>query len=110
MAAGRLESALNQYLSDSKKKVSLLGPLIEEARKAGLPPNLVIALSDVRHQRNYLVHNLHALFSGLIGETRLPRENLCDADVDIFADRAIQLTADLNSLAALIPRLPSKNT
>jgi hypothetical protein len=64
-----------------------------------LPP-----LKMLRDQRNYLTHNVHALFLGLVRETILERDGLLDSDVDTFTERAWQLQENLNGLAEIIER------
>ena len=57
----------------------------------------------LRDQRNYLAHNVHALFSGLVEETILERTGLLDSDVSLYTDRAWQLRENLENLADIIP-------
>ncbi len=63
---------------------------------------MIPALEMLKDQRNYLAHNLHGLFSGMIEETILERTNLLDSDVDLFTERAWQLQRNLNALAEII--------
>jgi hypothetical protein len=60
------------------------------------------ALEMLRDQRNYLTHNIHALFSGLVEETILESTGLLDSDVDLFTERAWQLKENLEGLADII--------
>jgi hypothetical protein len=60
------------------------------------------ALEDLCWQRNYLTHNIYALFVGLIEETRLERSNLIDTDVETYIERAWQLRENLVGLAEVV--------
>ncbi len=48
-----------------------LGGLIEFCRTKDLIAKMIPALETLRDQRNYLMHNIHALLSDLIQETIL---------------------------------------
>ncbi len=63
---------------------------------------MVPALEQLNTQRNYLAHNIYALFTGRVEETILPREKLLDSDIDVFTERAWQLTENLNGLAEIV--------
>ena len=63
---------------------------------------MVLALKSINDQRNYIAHNIHALFTGAIEETILPRTGLLDTDIDIFTARAQQLTDNINGLADVV--------
>jgi len=106
LAAGRLESELTQYLNenvaDKEIRQASLGRLIIFAKKHLLLSKLLPALEILRDQRNYLSHNIHALFAGVVEETILDRSNLLDSDVDTFTERAWQLKENLNGLADII--------
>lgn len=106
LAAGRLESALTHYLnshaSDQKAMDASLGRLITFAKKRQLLTQMIPVLEMLRDQRNYLTHNLHALFTGLIEETILSKSDLLDSDVDTFTERAYQLKENLNGLANIL--------
>lgn len=108
LAAGRLESALTQYLNehahDQRVVEASLGRLIAFAKRHNLLTQMVPALETVRDQRNYLAHNLHALFAGLVEETMLSRTNLLDSDVGAFTDRVWQLKENLNGMADIIAK------
>jgi hypothetical protein len=56
----------------------------------------------LNNQRNYLAHNIHALFHGLIEESILERTGLLDSDTYAFMERAWQLAEDLNALAEIV--------
>jgi len=106
LAAGRLESALNRYIYDNAPDENTtratLGRLINLARKHQLLSKMLPALETLRDQRNYLTHNIHALFSGLVEETILESTRLLDSDVHLFAERAWQLKENLDALADII--------
>jgi len=107
LAAGRLETELKLYLDANLvkyKEHATLGNLINLLKKHGLMKKVQPSLELLRDQRNYLTHNLHALFSGLIGETVLERSNLLDSDIDTFAERAWQLAENLDGLADVMAK------
>ncbi len=106
LAAGRLESALKLYIDkhapgETTTKATL-GRLIEFAKKHDLLTKMVPVLENLKAQRNYLTHNIHALFSGLTEETILERSGLLDSDVSLFAERAWQLADNLDGLADIV--------
>jgi len=108
LAAGRLEVELIKYLNNKNveedtKKASL-GKLIAFAKKHELLVKLVPALETIKDQRNYLAHNIYALFSGLIEETILERTDLLDSDVYTYTERAWQLKENINGLADIIAK------
>jgi len=108
LAANQLESELKIFLSrsdcakDTKRKT--LGQLIELLKEQKLLSKMQPALEQLRDQRNYLTHNVHALFAGLVEETILPRTDLLDSDVDLFTERACQLAENLLELAKAVAR------
>lgn len=108
LAAGRLESSLIRYLQNNapgaKTTKATLGKLIRYAERYGLLSKMVPVLRELKMQRDYLTHNVHALFSGLVEETVLPSTDLLDSDVDGFTERAWQLKENLNGLAAIIEK------
>lgn len=110
LAAGRLESSLKRYISSHAPKENTtkaaLGRLIEFAKQHQLLLKMLPVLEMLKDQRNYLTHNIHALFSGLVEETILERTGLLDSDVDLFTDRASQLKENLNALADILSREP----
>ena len=106
LAAGKLEATLIESLEKKDINESLeratLGRLIKIAKHAEyIDNNLSLALESVCQQRNYLTHNIYALFSGLIEETILEKEDLLDSDVQLFIERAWQLQDNLNNLAKI---------
>lgn len=108
LAAGRLESALKKMLTthapDENTRRATLGRLITYARKNNLLEKMIPSLEMLCNQRNYLAHNIHALFSGQIEETILQRTDLLDSDVPCFTERAWQLKENLNGLSEIIER------
>ena len=80
-----------------------LGVLVRLARKhLALSASILSAVDDLCSQRNYLTHNIYALFIGLIEETRLERSNLIDTDVETYIERAWQLRENLVGLAEVV--------
>lgn len=112
LAGSRLETELKKYLTangvsrDTKR--TTLGQLIRLARERELLTKALPAFETLKVQRNYLAHNVHALFAGVIEETILPRTDLLDSDVDMFTDRAWQLAENLNGLADALIRMVEK--
>lgn len=106
LAAGRLESELIRYLTNAGVSRDLrkadLGRLIKASEKHALLSDLVPHFKELNSQRNYLAHNIHALFHGLIEETILERNGLLDSDTYTFAERAWQLSDNLNGLANIV--------
>lgn len=106
LAAGRLESALKRNLAanapgeDTAK--ATLGRLIECCRRNSLLTQMIPALETLMQQRNYLLHNIHALLSDLIEETILERADLLASDVVTYTERAWELRNNLNGLAELV--------
>ena len=108
LSAGRLESELIIYIQNNHSKSNVskanLGRLIGFAEKHELLSNMVPVLKVINEQRNYLAHNIHALFTGLIEETLLPCSDLLDSDIDVFTDRAWQTTEGVNALADIVAK------
>ena len=114
LAAGRLESALRRLIQSHNPELdttaATLGRLIAFAKEHQMLTKMIPALEMLKDQRNYLTHNIHALFSGLIEETILEREGLLDSDVDLYTERAWQLKKNLNGLAAIVENDTDNNT
>lgn len=55
-------------------------------------------------QRNFLTHNLYAIFMGLIEDPILPNKDLLDGDVGLFTERAYLLRENLEGLADILNR------
>jgi len=111
LAAGRLEAVLIQILlkdniEKNKIEKATLGRLINyiEKRKL-LERNMIIALKGLKNQRDYLIHNIYALFSDLKDETILEKNNLLDSDVELYIERASQLKKNLIDLADLLKKM-----
>lgn len=108
LAAGRLEAELIKYMErkgiEENTNRANLGKLIHYAKKHDLLAKVVPALETLNVQRNYLAHNIYALFSGLVEETILPRTGLIDSDIDVFTDRAWQLKDNINGLADIVAK------
>ena len=106
LAAGRLEAELIKYINDrglaENTNKANLGKLVRFAKKHELLELMVPALEILNDQRNYLAHNIYALFSGLVEETILPRTELIDSDIDVFTERAWQLSENINGLADIV--------
>lgn len=107
LASGRLEAELIIFFirKEIKEKYNnaTLGKLINIGKENNLfNKNLLIALQLVKEQRNYLTHNIYALFTNLIDETILNRKNLIDTDVIVYIDKTFQLNENLKSLADII--------
>jgi len=110
LASSKLESALFTFLKrkgvqiDHKK--SALGHLIKLLKTKKLTDEkLILNLDAVKKQRNYLIHNIHALLSDMIPETILDRNDLIDSDVHTYQQRATQLIQNLNGLRAIFEKL-----
>ena len=108
LSASRLESEMIKYLSNEGVKQKThranLGKLIRIAEDNFLLEKMVPVLREIKYQRNYLSHNLHALFIGLIDETVLHRTDLLDSDIDVFTGRAVQLDENLSGLADIMEK------
>lgn len=104
LASGKLEAELIILLTKNgikeKYKKATLGTLIDIADKNELiDKNMKNILKGLSKQRNYISHNIYALFIDLIGETILEKENLLDTDVILYIERAWQLSENLNAIA-----------
>jgi hypothetical protein len=117
LASSRLEAELVRLLLErnipEKVEGLPLGALVKAARKHRLlEPDVLSVLDDLCWQRNYLTHNIYALFIGLIEETRLERSNLVDSDVHTYTERAWQVRQDLVAVAEIVAanlgKLPSE--
>jgi hypothetical protein len=109
LASGKLEAELMMFLQRNgvTKNISkkTLGSLIEIGNEKKLfDNNLSISLNLIAKQRNYLTHNIYALFIDLLDETILEKNNLIDTDVVTYIDRVWQLKENLISLAEIISR------
>ncbi len=109
LAAGRLEAELirlykRKGINDDLSKYTL-GKLIQYGEKKKLlNKNLVSALDSTCKQRNYITHNVYALFSDLIDETMLPKNNILDSDVWTYTEKAWETNRNLIDLAEIISK------
>jgi hypothetical protein len=109
LTAGKLESVLRVYLStqgiDVPEKRATLGALTEKLKERNLlSKNGEMHFEDLKTKRNYLAHKLYDLFSDRIEETILPRNDLVDLDVEMFAEKASSLAYDLDQFALIVQR------
>lgn len=107
LASGKLEVELINFLTrneiNENYKKATLGTLIGITNENNLlTSNEKIVFEMISKQRNYITHNIYALFTDLIDETFLEKENLLDSDVHLFIERAWQLRQNLNGLAVII--------
>lgn len=107
LAAGRLEAELILFLNrkgiTENVNRSTLGKLISIGKRNALfDRNLTDAFETICKQRNYLTHNIYALFVELIDETILDRSDLLDSDVQTYMNRVWQLRDNLIGLANII--------
>ena len=107
LASGRLEAEFIRLLIKNKikgnYKKATLGKLIDIANSNKLlSENENMIFKHISKQRNYITHNIYALFSDLIDETILEKEKLLDSDVYLYVERVWQLKENLNGLADII--------
>jgi hypothetical protein len=108
--SGKLEAELILLLLRNKAKENFskktLGALIDIAQKNNLlNDNLAAALKQVSKQRNYITHNIYALFIDLFDETMLEKSDLLDSDVHTYLDRVCQINENLESLTSVIHQI-----
>jgi hypothetical protein len=107
LVSGYLESELKQFLKinkiEGKYERATLGTLTKLAEKKNvLDKNMIMALKESSVLRNYITHNIYALFMDRVDETILEKENLIDSDVELYIERAWQLKENINGLANII--------
>ena len=107
LASGRLEVEFILYLTENdvkgNYKKATLGTLIRIANENKLlSENENLIFKQISKQRNYITHNIYALFSDLIDETIMEKEKLLDSDVHLYTERAWQLRDNLNGLSDVI--------
>ncbi len=107
LASGRLEVEFILYLTKNNVKgnykKATLGTLIRIANENKLlSENENLIFKQISKQRNYITHNIYALFSDLIDETIMEKEKLLDSDVHLYTERAWQLRDNLNGLSDVI--------
>lgn len=109
LASGKLEAVFIIFLTRNKIKGNLkrtpLGKLIRLATENNLlSSNEIKTFEMVSKQRNYITHNIYSVFTDLIDETVLEKENLLDSDVHLYIERAWQLAENLNNLSDVIAK------
>ena len=107
LASGKLEAELIILLEkndiNGNYKKATLGTLIERAEKNRLlDKNMIIALRMISKQRNYITHNIYALFIGQLEETILEKNDLLISDVNLYVERAWQLKENINEVAEVL--------
>ena len=107
LASGKLEAELIIYLEQhkvkGKYKRATLGTLIEKIENNELlDRNMIHALRMISKQRNYITHNIYALFIDQLDETILEKNDLLDSDIHLYIERAWQLTENINGIADII--------
>ena len=107
LASGKLEAELIIHLEKhnvkGKYKRATLGTLIEKLEQNELlDKNMISALRMISKQRNYITHNIYALFIDQLDETILQKNDLLDSDVHLYIERAWQLNENINGLADII--------
>lgn len=99
LAAGMLETNLRRYLNAKGVKgvcsKSTFGSMVKRLKdRSLLSRNGEMHFDDLVLKRNYLAHSLYDLFSRVIDETILPRDELARMDVETFADKAQTLAEE----------------
>jgi hypothetical protein len=107
LAAGMLETNLRIYLRardvEGVRANSTLGRMVTLLKKHQfLSRNGEMHFDDLVMKRNYLAHSLYDLFSSVIDETILPRNELVEMDVQIFAGRAQELAKEFFHFSKLV--------
>jgi hypothetical protein len=107
LAAGILESSLRKYLRargiakvSSKLTLGQAVKILEENDL--LTNNGQMHFNDIKRKRNYLAHNLYALFSEELEETVLPRTDLTAGDVDMFWEKAHNEARDYRHFSRIV--------
>jgi hypothetical protein len=107
--SGKLEAELIIFLErhDIKEinRRATLGTLIKKAEMDRLlDKNMIDALRMITNQRNYITHNIYALFIDQLDETILEKKNHLDSDVHLYIERAWQLNENIKGLTEIIER------
>ena len=107
LSSGKLEVELIILLTKNNIKGNFkkatLGKLIRIANENNIfTNNEKIAFKITLNQRNYITHNIYALFTDLIDETIMEKENLLDSDILLYIERAQQLNENINELSEII--------
>ena len=107
MASGKLEAELIIFLKrkgiDRNFDKAPLGTLISIAEHNNLlDKNMISALRETSKLRNYITHNIYALFIDHLEEAIMGKYELLDSDVHTYVERAWQLKENINELADII--------
>lgn len=110
LSAGKLESEIVLFFKRSGINEKIIGKTLGQLIKIGkskslFDNNLIISLEIICKQRNYLTHNIYALFIEMIDQTILERENLFDTDVLLYIEKAYLLNENLNDLSEIIKKM-----
>jgi hypothetical protein len=113
LASGMLEAELIILLKNNnvkgKYKRATLGTLIDLIETNNLlSNNLIMVLKDISSKRNYITHNIYALFTDLLDETILEKNNLIDTDVLLYIERAWQLAENIDGVSGIIKKENNK--
>lgn len=109
LSSGKLEAQLIIFLEQKSIKGNFkratLGTLVNLAEKNDLlNKNIINVLKEISKQRNYITHNIYALFIDLVSETILEKNNLLDSDVNLYIERAWQLKKNIEGLSDIIKK------
>ncbi len=109
LSSGKLEAELIIFLERKSVKGDFkratLGTLVNLAEKNNLlNKNIINVLKEISKQRNYITHNIYALFTDLLSETVLEKNNLLDSDVILYIERAWQLKKNIEGLSDIISK------
>ena len=107
LASAKLEAELILLLKKSNSKGIIkkhsLGKLIHIAyNNQLLSDNEFEIFKLLKNQRNYMTHNIYALFNYSTEESILARENLLESDVLYYTETAWEIKENLNNLVDII--------
>ena len=110
LSAGKLESEIVLFFKRSGINEKIIGKTLGQLIKIGkskslFDNNLIISWEMICKQRNYLTHNIYALFIEMIDQTILERENLLDTDVLLYTEKVYLLNENLNDLSEIIKKM-----
>ena len=114
LSASKLETSLRKFLEAKQvipKPNATLGNLVTILIKNNLlSENGQIHFKNLALQRNYLAHNLYALFTKEIEETIIIGvDELTAEDKDVFIHRAYQLAEDFLFFSELVSKADIKS-